>query len=487
MPAESDNSSRANDSGLRVLPSDPAPAPKVAKPPSRYGAGDRIADKYRLAKRLGEGGMGEVWRAHNDTLDIDVAIKLIRGEIATSDMADRLLHEARAAARLGHPAIVRINDFGKTALGDPYIVMELLDGEDLAGALQSRGRLSAIKAIRTLLPIVHALTVAHTKGIVHRDLKPENIFLARTDDGAIQPKLVDFGVAKLELPQTHRITQSGALLGSPLYMSPEQARGDDVDHRADVWALGVVLYEAITGRPPFEGKNYNAIIYSIIANPATPITEFGAGDDELWTVIDRALQKDPDRRWYSMRDLGEALARWLVDRSIHEDITGTSLQTTWFSSHQERDALRAPSVAPGPDTTRPLPPVPTLAAGFAETRATRSPRRSPIVAVSLGAGLVALGLTVALVTSRRSARQDASASTAASRTNEAPPPARVEPSKTTPTATESTTATESATAPPPSAKAVEPPKRKPAASHTAQHAAGAKSSRGPRALKDPFQ
>ena len=203
MPSERDDSKRAAVSGTR--PTYPAAdsgndvletAPKSSGP--RYREGDVVAGKYQLGRHLGEGGMGDVWLAHNETLDIDVALKLIRGELATAEMAERLLHEARAAARLGHPAIVRVNDFGKTDRGDPFIVMELLQGEDLGAALSSRGRLNAVTAVRTLLPIAHALMVAHNKGIVHRDLKPENVFLAKSDDGKLQPKLVDFGVAKLE-------------------------------------------------------------------------------------------------------------------------------------------------------------------------------------------------------------------------------------------------------------------------------------------------
>jgi serine/threonine-protein kinase len=372
--------------------------------PSRYGAGDVIAERYRLGRKLGEGGMGEVWLAHNETLDIDVAIKLIRGDMATPEMAERLLHEARAAARLGHPAIVRVNDFGTTNRNDPFIVMELLDGEDLASTLAKRGRLSPIKAMRTLLPIAHALVTAHTKGIVHRDLKPENVFLARSDDGQIQPKLVDFGVAKLEKHHTivanaGRLTQSGALLGSPLYMSPEQARGDDVDHRADIWAFAVVIYEAIAGRPPFDGKNYNAVIYSIIANPPTPITDLGVGDAELWSILDRGFQKDPDRRWYSMRDFGEALARWLVDRNITEDITGASLPTTWLQWKKDEDAL-ATATEPTEDEQKALPPVPHLMPGAGvrareitlRTRRTKTRRATALAAATGGGAFVLLVL-----------------------------------------------------------------------------------------------
>lgn len=490
MATESDNSRRPLDSGLRALSPEPERAPQPAGPKrstSRYGAGNVIAEKYRLGQKLGEGGMGEVWKAHNDTLDIDVALKLIRGQNTASDLADRLLHEARAAARLGHPAIVRINDFGKTELGDPYIVMELLDGEDLASALQQRGRLSAIKAIRMMLPIAHALSMAHTKGIVHRDLKPENIFLARTDDGAMQPKLVDFGVAKLELPQTHRITQSGALLGSPLYMSPEQARGDDVDHRADVWSLAVVLYESMTGRPPFEGKNYNAIIYSIIANPPTAITDFGVGDAELWSALDRALQKDPDRRWYSMRDFGEALARWLEDRGVHEDITGTSLQTTWFAGARDRDGLRAPSVAPKADVgaAKPLPPVPTIA-----TRSTSVVRgRAPVVPVAVGAGFLALGLTLGVaLRAKHAAAPDAATSAAAigvpATAAAVPGPAASPEPSSQPVAAPAPADPDNAASA--SAQDLQPKHR---ATHAAAHTARSAPSTvaKPRTLKNPFQ
>lgn len=351
MATDTDDSRRSRGSSLRAVPLAPDAVGNRRSDPGararRYHAGEVIAEKYLLGRVLGQGGMGDVWLAHNQTLDIDVAIKLIRAESANADLADRLLTEARAAARLGHPAIVRINDFGKTSLGDPYIVMELLDGEDLAKTLVARGRLSPMKAVRSLLPIAHALTTAHTKGIVHRDLKPGNIFLAKTDEGHINPKLVDFGVAKLENEHPPRPSHTGALFGSPLYMSPEQARGDDVDHRADIWALAVVLYETMVGRPPFDGKNYNAVLYSITTNPPTPITDFALGDPELWAILDRALQKDPDRRWYSMRDFGEALARWLQDRGVFADITGASLETNWLSWNRHEDALSSSGVPSG--------------------------------------------------------------------------------------------------------------------------------------------
>ena len=307
--------------------------------PKAYEAGELVAGKYLLRDKLGEGGMGAVWRAYNETLEVEVALKLIRSEeMLASDgahLGDRLLQEARAAARLGHPAIARVFDFGTTDRGDPYIVMELLKGEDLA----------------------NALAVAHATGIVHRDLKPENIFLARAEDGRVQPKLVDFGIAKIERKnKNNRLTQTGTMLGSPIYMSPEQARGDDVDHLADVWAICVVLYEMITGRPPFEGKNYNALLYSIIADEPPAATSFGAGDDELWLILRRGFEKDPDKRWQSIRELGENLARWLVARGSLEDITGASISAQWLRELNYGDVLT--SMLPGAGEVILMPQIP---------------------------------------------------------------------------------------------------------------------------------
>lgn len=316
-----------------------------------YASGDRIGGKYTLIDRLGEGGMGAVWRAHNELLDVDVALKLIRtDEVETTEgtlMSDRLLQEARAAARLGHPAIARVFDYGTTERNHPYIVMELLKGEDLAEALARRGRVSNTKAVATLMPIAHALAAAHAQGIVHRDLKPENVFLARLEDGRVMPKLVDFGIAKIGTTgKGHRLTQTGTMLGSPIYMSPEQARGDEVDHRADVWAFCVVLYELVTGRPPFEGRNYNALLYAIIADEPRPLPIKADGDDELWAILRKGFEKERDRRWSTIDELGRALAQWLIVRGVHEDITGASLAAQWLRAMPHGDVLTSMLPAP---------------------------------------------------------------------------------------------------------------------------------------------
>lgn len=304
-----------------------------AQEPPRYLAGDVIVKKYRLTRLIAEGGMGAVWLARNLSLDVDVAVKLIRREIARPETAQRLLQEARAAARLRHPSIVRVFDFGESERGDPFIVMEVLSGESLRDLLDRKARLPAAAAVRTLLPIASALAAAHAQGIVHRDLKPENIVLTTDETGGVVPKVVDFGIAKLRREEVDgRLTAAGDVLGSPDYMSPEQARGrDEVDEATDVWALSVVLYETTTGKTPFTGPNYNALITAIVTDAPTPITDYAAGDADLWSIVARGLAKDKNVRWPSLRQLGAALARWCMARGYDTDVVGNSLTAHWLA------------------------------------------------------------------------------------------------------------------------------------------------------------
>jgi serine/threonine-protein kinase len=295
-----------------------------------YRPGELIAGKYELVRPLNQGGMGAVWVARNRDLDVQVAIKLIRPDLDASFVSERFVAEARLAARIEHPAIVSVYDLGHTERNDPYIVMEFLRGEDLRSVLEQRERLPATYAVQLLLPVAEALATAHAKGVVHRDLKPENIFIAQLDD-RLQPKVVDFGIAKAADSTPRRITRAGAVVGSPDYMSPEQARGlEDVDQRADIWAFSVVLYECLTGSPPFADSSYQALLRDILEKPVKPITDLGVADPELWAILERGLQKDRDQRYARMRDLGRALAHWLRARWVDEDICGHSLRATWL-------------------------------------------------------------------------------------------------------------------------------------------------------------
>jgi serine/threonine protein kinase len=309
------------------------PAPRRDAPPeTQYLAGDVIGDRYRLVRKLGEGGMGVVWVAHSLVLGVDIALKLIRASAAGPGLSSRMAREAHAAARLGHPALVRVFDFGWTTRGDPFLVMELAQGETLSTLLHRENRMGAIRSVQMLLPLADGLRCAHEKGIVHRDIKPENVFIAADPLGRLQPKLLDFGIAKMDQqPNDGRLTQMGAILGSPEFMSPEQALGSqDIDARTDVWSMCVMLYEMITGAMPFKNKNYNALIQSIVNDDPRPSTDFSAGDAELWRVIARGLEKSVDDRWASMTELGEALALWLYEHGVKEDISGNSVRALWL-------------------------------------------------------------------------------------------------------------------------------------------------------------
>ncbi|CAN92215.1 Protein kinase [Sorangium cellulosum So ce56] len=305
-----------------------------------------IGGKYRLRYVLGEGGMGMVWLAHNDVLNIDVAIKFIRREVNSTEATVRLHQEARAAARIDHPSIVRVIDFGESEHRDPYIVMEVLRGEQLVEAIERRKRFSPTAALRILLPIASAVAAAHDRRIVHRDLKPENIFLVKNDRGDITPKIVDFGIAKVwSETASGEMTKAGTVLGSPDYMSPEQARGiTDVDGQTDVWAFAVVLYETITGQKPFQGGNYHDLVAAILVKDPTPITALGVGDEVLWAIIARGLGKERFNRWRTMREMGVALARWATENGVVEDVTGTSLAVHWLSDGEQRPLSERPAV-----------------------------------------------------------------------------------------------------------------------------------------------
>jgi serine/threonine-protein kinase len=299
---------------------------------ARYETGAVLCGKYRLEALLGEGGMGAVWRACNVLLDLPVAIKLIRADLDRGVLRARLQLEARSAAKLGHPSIVRVFDVGESELGDPFIVMEHLRGETLA-QLISRGRVPPTRAVQLLLPIIDALALAHELGIVHRDLKPDNLMIA-LEEQHVCPKILDFGIAKLTDPRDsdHKLTAIGAVIGSPEYMSPEQARGrEDIDASSDIWSACVVLYEAVTGSAPFSASNCNALLRSIVEDAPKPLSEHGLDEPELWQILERGLHKDRAKRHASMAQLGRELAIWLAARGVTEDARGTTLDCKWLS------------------------------------------------------------------------------------------------------------------------------------------------------------
>ena len=424
-----------------------------------YEPGYLVAGKYQLESELGQGGMGVVWRARNVALDSPVAIKVVRAASDKAKLSGRLIQEARAAAKLTHPAIVKVFDVGETESGDPFIVMELLEGDSLGRILETSGRLTAVQAVQTLLPIIDALWLAHGKGIVHRDLKPDNVFIVQ-HDGAIQPTLVDFGIVKLQGSETaSHLTNAGDVLGSPDYMSPEQARGqDDVSHLTDVWSICVVLYETIAGRTPFKGANYNALLRQIVEDTPPSLRELAAADAELSAVVMRGLSKQADQRPASMGALGRQLATWLLQQGVTEDICGSTLETKWLRGTDPHGRVGRATLAsindgwpvehgsgvrknePGPVHTLPAPPRsargarPIEPASIAALAVEPLPDARPKWRLIAGAAAVLLLMFAGFVLGRRllSAENPAAVSAAPTRAEPAPPPSATAAAATSP-------------------------------------------------------
>ncbi|MEP7121806.1 MAG: protein kinase [Byssovorax sp.] len=268
-----------------------------------------VGGKYRLVRALASGGMGSVWIARHTQLEVEVAVKFMAAELSSFPSAGaRFEREARAAAQLKSPHVVRIHDYGLED-GTPYIAMELFDGEDLAGLLDRERRLSLPRASEILAQAAKALRAAHEARIVHRDIKPSNLFLAR-ESGEIVVKVLDFGIAKeTALAGQQGATTTGVVLGSPLYMSPEQARGTSIDERSDLWSLGVVLFEMLTGEQPFLGASVGDVIAKICGDELPVPSRFNPDlSPDVDAFFARALARDPAGRFPSARALSDAFA-----------------------------------------------------------------------------------------------------------------------------------------------------------------------------------
>jgi serine/threonine-protein kinase len=272
-------------------------------------AGLIVANRFRLVRKLGEGGMGAVWFAQHVGLETPCAVKFIHADVAEAEgVRARFEREARIAAQLRSPHVVQVLDYGLSD-GIPYLAMEYLDGEDLAHRLARQNQLSARETVAVVSQVARALTRAHAAGLVHRDLKPENVFIVRDDDAELV-KVLDFGIAKTQTTQIDAKTRTGAILGTPHYMSPEQAQGvKTVDHRSDLWALGVITYRSIVGRLPFQSDALGDLLMRIIVHPLPVPSQVTSGlpssFDAWWA---RAAARDPAQRFQSAKELAESLA-----------------------------------------------------------------------------------------------------------------------------------------------------------------------------------
>jgi eukaryotic-like serine/threonine-protein kinase len=283
--------------------------------------GSTVAGRYQIIRKLGEGGMGAVYLALHNVLEKQVALKVLHGEFARKpELVERFMQEAKAASRIRHENVIDISDFGATPDGLVFFAMELLHGHDLHEELM-RAKLSGqllpwSRTKRIFLQICSALSAAHARGIVHRDLKPENVFLVEFLGDPDFVKLLDFGIAKLtdvagNEEGARKLTKTGMLFGTPEYMSPEQARGDQVDHRVDIYAMGCILFQLVSNRVPFEAENFMGILSQHLTEPPPQIApevfdQIGA-PRAIGEIIDRALIKDRNARFQAIDDMAAAI------------------------------------------------------------------------------------------------------------------------------------------------------------------------------------
>jgi serine/threonine-protein kinase len=297
--------------------------------------GTVVADRYQLIRKRGAGGVGSVWLARDLSLDSLCALKLIDGSHANEEeLALRLEREAKAAAQIRGAHVIDVFEHGIWN-GIPFIVMEFLDGEDLGERLTRMRRLSPDETYRIVAQVARALVRAHGVGIVHRDMKPDNIFLVQGDEHEIA-KVLDFGIARHEAYFVEtKATKTGTFVGTPNYVSPEQARGKDIDWRSDLWALGVIVFECLTGRPPFVSEALGELMAMILYEPILPMTQH---NPDLPPAIDlwwqRASAREPEQRFQSAKQLADALAEAIgIDPKLPiPDIVPLGLQNQGVTS-----------------------------------------------------------------------------------------------------------------------------------------------------------
>lgn len=360
--------------------------------------GDVLLGKYKVERLLGRGGMGVVVAARHIELGELFAIKfLLPAMLDHGEAIERFLREARAAARLRSEHVARVHDVGRMEDGAPYMILEYLDGSDLKAQIRRQGPLSIEEAVMYVLQACDAIAEAHAAGIIHRDLKPANLFLIRRPNGSSSVKVLDFGISKRTGPDEVELTGTGALLGSPMYMSPEQmARTKAVDVRTDIWALGVVLYELVIGRAPFLGQTITEVVSSVLQeDPAAPSRLRPEIPEGLDAAILHCLHKRPGDRFQSIGELASALREalgWTVGAGLGGVLPSMArppLQSapslSAVSASRPTDMRAEPSTAEG--VTLPLPPSPLRpVAALREPDPVTEPLPAPGTATTAGWG-----------------------------------------------------------------------------------------------------
>ncbi|MBA3397072.1 MAG: protein kinase [Deltaproteobacteria bacterium] len=312
---------------------------------------------YRIVGQIGVGGMGAVYRAEHTLIGRLAAVKLLHPEMtANRDIVGRFFNEAKATTAIKHPGIVEIFDFGYMPSGHAYIVMELLDGQPLTQRMHERRRVSEGEAAMLMRDVCSALAAAHAKGIVHRDLKPDNIFVIPDVEHGERTKILDFGIAKLtDIGLAGNATKTGSVLGTPTYMSPEQCRGSgDVDHRADLYSIGCILYELVAGRPPFVNRGAGELIGSHLFVDPEPPSRHVSISPQLEGLIMALLAKQPEQRVQSARELGGLLLQIAQANGWGNDFRHTSAVLAATETVVQHHAVaRGHTPAPGHHTPAP--------------------------------------------------------------------------------------------------------------------------------------
>jgi serine/threonine-protein kinase len=319
-------------------------------------AGKIVGGKYRLVRRMGEGGMGEVYEAQHTVIGRRFAIKFLHAYLAQNpETMIRFRHEAETAGSIEHENIGAALDFGTADDGTPYLVMEYLEGEDLARLLVRSGPLPVARAAYIIIQSCRGLTAAHGRGIVHRDLKPENLFICRRNDGGDLVKVVDFGIAKLRTKVT--VTQSGVTMGTPCYMSLEQAKGaKEVDQRTDIYSLGVILYEILTAARPYPGENYNEVLYNLFTTAPVPLDTLRPGVPAgLCYVVNRAMAREARNRFETAAAFADALVPF-AGRPVTPLQSQVEIEVASSAARPPRATVKSPVSLTSMETTpRPVP------------------------------------------------------------------------------------------------------------------------------------